>query len=107
ASTNDSGNFTVVVTNISGSTTSTVATLNFLPPGGPTTVTTGLVVYLNFDNTLTAQAGTTNNGLLYNGGATLGPRYKSGVIGAAATFTNTSNAGQPNDWAVSLGSLEW
>jgi hypothetical protein len=45
--------------------------------------------------------------LLYNGGATLGPRYKSGVIGAAATFTNTSNAGQPNDWAVSLGSLEW
>jgi len=107
ASTNDSGNFTVIVTNIYGSTTSVVATLSVLPPGGPTTVTNGLAVYLNFDNNLTAQAGTTNSGSLYTGGATLGPRYKSGVIGAAATFTNTSNAGPPNDWAISLGSLEW
>jgi autotransporter-associated beta strand protein/YVTN family beta-propeller protein len=107
ATTNDSGNFTVIVTNSFGSTTSTVATLTVLPPAGPTTVTNGLVVYLNFDNNLAAQAGTTNNGALYTGGATLGPRYKPGMIGSAANFTNASTAGQPNDWAVTLGNLEW
>ncbi len=107
AGTNDSGIFSVVLTNIYGRTTSSVATLNVLPPGGPTTVTNGLVVYLNFDNNLAAQAGTTNHGQLYTGGATFGPRYKSGMIGSAATFTNASTSGQPNDWAVSLGNLEW
>src|SRR5207245_3823783 len=72
-----------------------------------TTVTNGLVVYLSFDNTLNAQGGTTNNGSLYTGGATLGPHYKLGIIGQAASFGNTATAGQPDDWAVSLGDLEW
>lgn len=36
-----------------------------------------------------------------------GPRYAPGMIGAAASFTNASVSGQPGDWAVSLGNLEW
>ena len=47
-------------------------------PAGAASVTNGLVVYLNFDNNLNAQAGTTNNGSLYTGGATSGPRYTRG-----------------------------
>ncbi len=106
-STNDSGAYTVVVTNSFGSTTSVVANLNILPTGQSASVTNALVVYLNLDNNLAAQAGTTNGGTIYTGGATLGPRYVSGMIGSAATFTNASTAGQPNDWAVNLGNLEW
>jgi len=79
----------------------------FWLPAQAATVTNGLAVYLNFDNNLSAQAGTTNNGSIYTGGATLGPRYTPGVIGAAASFRNASTSGQPNDWAVSLGNLEW
>jgi hypothetical protein len=71
------------------------------------TVTNGLMVYLNFDNNLNAQAGTTNNGFLYTGGALNGPRYTPGVIASAVRFANTSTSGQPDDWAVSLGNLEW
>ncbi len=64
-STNDSGAYTVVVTNSFGSTTSVVATLNILPPGQSASVTNSLVVYLNLDNNLAAQAGTTNSGALF------------------------------------------
>ncbi len=106
-STNDSGDYTVVVANSFGSTTSIVATLNILPSGQSATVTNDLVVYLNLDNNLSAQAGTTNSGAIYTGGATLGPRYVPGMIGAAAAFASTSTAGQPDDWAVTLGNLEW
>ena len=38
-------------------------------------------------------AGTTNNGALYTGGATLGPRYITGLIGSAVNFANASTAG--------------
>jgi autotransporter-associated beta strand protein/YVTN family beta-propeller protein len=103
---NDVAGYSVWVTNAYGSVTSAVAALSLLPPPPPTTVTNGLVVYLNFDNNLNGQLGTSVNGALYTGGATNGPRYKAGVIGSAASFANTSNGGQPNDWAVSLGSLE-
>ena len=99
--------YSVVVTNTYGATTSAVATLTVLPAGQATSVTNGLVVYLNFDNNIKAQAGTTNNGSLYTGGATFGPRYRTGIIGSAATFANTATAGQPDDWAITLGSLEW
>jgi len=58
------------------------------------------VVYLNFDNNIAAQAGTTNNGSLYTGGATLGPRYQPGIIGSAATFANTATGGQPQIWEL-------
>ncbi len=64
------------------------------------------MVYLNFDNNLNGQLGTTVNGTLYTGGATNGPRYRMGVIGASASFANNGSSGQPSDWAVSLGSLE-
>src|SRR6266478_5452321 len=70
-------------------------------------ITNGLVVYLNFDNNISAQAGTTNSGSLHNGGALNGPRYKTGVIGSAVNFANNATAGQPDDWAISLGNLEW
>ena len=106
ASTNDTAPYTMVVTNIYGATTSSVAGLTVLPPGQAASVMTGLAVYLNFDHNLKAQGGTTNNGTIYTGGATFGPRYTAGMIGSAATFANTATAGQPDDWAVSLGSLE-
>jgi len=78
--------------------------------GGPARMggmTNGLVVYLNFDNNIQAQAGTTYNGALYTGGATSGPRYRTGIIGSATTFTNTATGRQPDDWAITLGNLEW
>ena len=74
--------------------------------GGYAAITNGLAVYLAFDGNLNAQAGTTNNGVIYTGGATHGPRYKPGVIGQAAAFANTATGGQTEDWAVSLGNLE-
>src|SRR5688572_2658078 len=70
------------------------------------TVTNGLLVYLNFDNNLSAQAGTTNNGTLYTGGATFGPRYIPGVVGQAANFANSAAPGQPSDWAITLGNID-
>ncbi|HWQ91629.1 MAG TPA: LamG-like jellyroll fold domain-containing protein, partial [Clostridia bacterium] len=106
-STNDSGAYTVRVINAFGSVTSSVAILSLLPAGVATPVTNNLVVYLNFDGNLNAQAGTTNPGSLYKGGATMGPRYGAGVIGQAASFANSAVSTQPNDWAVSLGNLEW
>jgi len=68
--------------------------------------TNGLLVYLNFDNNLNAQGGTTNNGAIYGNPAGAVERYVISQIGQAASFDNTGNAGQPTDWAVTLGSLE-
>ncbi len=107
ATTNDTARYSVIVTNTYGATTSAVATLTVLAPGQTGGVTNGLVVYLNFDNSINAQGGTTNHGALYTGGATSGPRYRTGIIGSAATFANTATSGQPDDWAITLGSLEW
>ena len=95
------------MTNVYGATTSAVATLTVFPPGQGSSLTNGLVVYLNFDNNISAQGGTTNNGSLYTGGATSGARYRTGIIGSAATFANTATGGQPDDWAITLGNLEW
>ncbi|HVV72828.1 MAG TPA: LamG-like jellyroll fold domain-containing protein, partial [Verrucomicrobiae bacterium] len=106
AGTNDIAQYSVIVSNAFGNTTSLAASLTLLPPGA-TSITNGLLVYLNFDGNLTAQGGTTNNGLIYTGGAARGPRYTTGVAGSAATFTNTASAGQPDDWAVTLGNLDW
>ncbi len=104
AQTNDAGGYRVIVTNAYGSAASAVATLTVMPPGP---VTNGLVVYLSFDGNLNAQGGTTNNGVIYTGGALNGPRYRTGVIGQAAAFANLAGSGQPEDWAVSLRNLEW
>jgi autotransporter-associated beta strand protein/YVTN family beta-propeller protein len=103
---NDVAGYRIVVANTFGSTTSAVANLTLTPPGSAS-ITNSLVVYLNFDNNLDAQAGTTNKGALYLGGAVNGPRYLPGIIGGAATFANAATAGQPDDWAISLGNLEW
>jgi hypothetical protein len=103
---NNVADYSVVITNAYGSVTSAVATLDLNLPPPVTSVTNGLVVYLNFDGNLNGQLGTAVNGMLYTGGATNGPRYKTGVIGSAASFANTGSSGQPSDWVVSLGSLE-
>ncbi len=71
-------------------------------PVNAQSVTNGLVVYLDFDNNINAQAGTAVGGLLYTGTA----KYDAGVFGQAATFVNDQGAGQPSDWAITLGSLE-
>ncbi len=68
--------------------------------------TNGLLVYLNFDNNLNAQGGTTNNGAIYGNPAGAVERYVVSQIGQAASFDNSGNASQPADWAVTLGSLE-
>jgi autotransporter-associated beta strand protein/YVTN family beta-propeller protein len=105
--TNDSGLYLARVSNARGSVTSAVAQLTVTAPLPASPVTNGLVVYLNFNSNIVAQAGTTNNGTLYTGGAALGPRYAAGAIGTAAVFANASTSGQPNDWAVTLGNLDW
>jgi hypothetical protein len=65
-------------------------------------ITDGLVVYLNFDETLDGQAGTAVNGRLLTGTA----RYTKGVFGQAAQFRNSFDAQSPNDWAVALDGIE-
>lgn len=105
--TNDAASYAVVVTNGFGATTSAPARLTVRPREQPSSVTNQLVVYLNFDGQLEAQAGTTNPGALYAGGAAHGPRYVAGVAGSAAQFANHSSSGQPDDWAVTLGKLDW
>ncbi len=102
-STNNQGSYTVVVTNKFGSITNDpAAVLTVLPI---TNITSGLAVYLNFDNNIDAQAGT-----IYNGtpiGANPAPKYTSGRIGNSAIFNNDGGAGISSDWAVSLGNIEW
>jgi YVTN family beta-propeller protein/autotransporter-associated beta strand protein len=105
--TNEASIYSLWVSNVRGSVTSAVAQLTVTEPLPASPVTNGLVVYLNFNSNIVAQAGTTNNGALYTGGATLGPRYIPGPIGAAVAFANTSTGGQPDDWAITLGNLDW
>lgn len=66
----------------------------------------GLAVYLNFDNNLNAQAGTTNNGAIYSQSADPHAKYAPGIAGQAAAFNNDAGSGQPSDWAITLGKLE-
>ncbi len=61
-----------------------------------TTLTNGLVAYLNFDNTLTGQAGTTVSGVAY-GSIT----YSAGRVGSAARIFTSMN-GATNNY-ISLG----
>jgi Concanavalin A-like lectin/glucanases superfamily/Immunoglobulin domain len=103
-STNNVGNYTVVITNRYGSVTSAPpATLAVLPITG---ITSGLAVYLNFDSNIDAQAGTTNSGAPVGNVAV--PTYTNGIIGSAANFNNdNADYPPPSDWAVSLGNIEW
>ena len=124
----DSGaSYTVVVSNSIGSITSSPpAILTVTAPPPPASITNGLVVYLNFDNNINAQDGTTNNGTAVSGSSIPGlpisfddtgngvPEYTSGIIGsAAATFYNYVTPGVQDttfyisDWACSLGNIEW
>jgi Concanavalin A-like lectin/glucanases superfamily len=67
----------------------------------------GLAVYLNFDNNIDAQAGTTNGGTIYSGSGDPTAKYTTGVIGGAVSFNNDGSASAaPSDWAVSLGNIE-
>jgi hypothetical protein len=114
----DSGaSYTVVVTNSAGSVTSTPpAMLTVTSP--PASITNGLVVYLDFDNNINAQAGTTNNGTAVYGGQGGFPTcaaeytptngFNTAAIGtAAAVFNNDLGSTQISDWACFLGDIEW
>jgi hypothetical protein len=61
-----------------------------------------LAVYLNFDDNIAGQAGTTVNGTLIGGAE----RYAPGILGRAASFRNDAGGGGPSDWAVSLGNQD-
>ncbi len=102
--TGSSGNYMVVANDGFGSITSAPAHLTVLSAAQ---VTAGMAVYLNFDDNINAQAGTTINGTaIGNSGI---PQYISGQIGSAAIFNNdgSSPTGWSSDWAVSLGDIEW
>ena len=75
-------------------------------PTAASPITNGLVVYLNFDNNLSAAGGTSVNGAVYRSGSGQPPRFVSAVIGQGVSFANTPTSGQPDDWAVVLGHLE-
>ena len=103
-STNNAGSYTVVISNQFGSVTSSPpAVLTVTPITG---ISSGLAVYLNFDNNIGAQGGTTNSGTAV--GSVGAPTYTNGIIGSAASFNNDdSDFAPPSDWAVSLGDIEW
>jgi len=69
-------------------------------------VVQGLAAYLNFDNNLDAQAGTTHNGAIYAQSAAPSAKYVPGIAGQAVSFSNDGSGGQPSDWAITLGNLE-
>jgi hypothetical protein len=72
----------------------------------PREVTNSLVVYLNFNSNLTAQAGTSVSGTPT--GLVGVERYAAGILGAAVRFNNDNrDAAEISDWAVSLGDIEW
>lgn len=102
--TNSTGTYTVVANDGAGSITSAPAHLTVLSAAQ---ITAGMAVYLNFDNNIDAQAGTTNSGTPI--GFVGIPEYIPGPIGSAAIFNNdgTSPMGWSSDWAVSLGDIEW
>jgi len=96
---------TVVVSNRFGMITSAPpAVLTVLP--APPQLTNGLVVYLNFNSNLLAQAGTSISGVAT--GLVANPKYDAGILGAAARFDNDNrDAAEISDWAVSLGDIEF
>ncbi len=98
----DAGSYTVVV-NSSGLSVTSSPPVSLTVLATPTCgVTDGLAVYLNFDNNLNGQGGTTNSGSVLVGAE----RYAPGIIGQAASFQNDAGAGQPSDWAVTLGNQD-
>ncbi len=94
--------YQLVVSDTFGSVTSAPAALTVL---SATNILAGIGAYLNFDNTLSGQAGTTVNGTAI--GADPNPKYTPGRIGSAVLFNNDASASAiPTDWAVSLGDIE-
>lgn len=93
-------NYTLVAITSSGNRTSTPAPLTVLSAAN---ITNGIGVYLNFDNNLDGQAGTSVSGTPL--GNVAQPRYAPGRIGAAADFQNDGTDGI-SDWAASLGDIE-
>lgn len=67
-----------------------------------TPLTNRLEVYLPLDGDLAAGAPATVAASVYSGV----PRYIAGLIGQAANFSNNAAAGQPSDWAATLGNLD-
>jgi hypothetical protein len=70
-------------------------------------MTNQLIVYLDFESNILAQAGTTIDGTAF--GDVGVETYTNGIVGSyAALFQNDDSAiDYPSDWAVSLGDIEW
>jgi len=78
------------------------------------TVQDGLQVYINFDNNVNAQGGTSINGVNFTGNPTavtlntsVTPNYQPGKFGDAAFFNNNTTTSQSIGWGVSLGNLDY
>jgi len=98
----DSGNYSVTITNVNGTTNSATVTLTVLaapvtPPAIP-----GLVLHLPFDNNLTDTTGRGNNGTGKHNGANAPASFVGdGVLGAALHYETDTNSVSTN--YVSLG----
>lgn len=100
----DAGDYTVVVTSSGISVTSAPPVSLTVLPTPSCVLSEDLAVYLNFDNNINGQGGTTVNGTAQ--GAQGVERYIPGVLGQAASFRNDANAGGPSDWVVNLGNQD-
>lgn len=69
-------------------------------------LTNNLVSYLNFDDTLAAQGGTTHGGAIYGSPPGATAHYTAGCVGKAARFNNAGGSAVIDDWAVTLGNLD-
>ncbi len=95
ALTNNSGGYSVIVTNVAGSVTSAVATLSVISPNGCVPPPAGLIGWWTGDGTANDSAGSDNGAL--QGGAT---DTANGLVGQAFTFNGASSFVQIPDSAV-------
>jgi hypothetical protein len=105
-STNDAGNYTVAVSNGSGSLLSSVAMLTVLPPPTNSPNLPGLVLHLTFDNTLADATGRGNNGtaihMTGSSSNVAAATFVAGMLGSALHYSSDFSAGI-NTAYVTLG----
>ncbi len=91
-STNDTGSYTVSISNPGGSLLSAPASLTVLPVPANSPDVPGLVLHLTFDNTLIDATGRGNNGTAINLTATssnvASPTFVTGVVGSALHYSS-------------------
>ena len=91
-STNDTGNYTVAVSNAGGALLSTPASLTVLPVPTNSPSIPGLVLHLTFDNTLNDATGRGNDGtgmhLTATSSTAAPPTYVTGMLGSALHYSS-------------------